>query len=226
MEIRWLGHATFLLSDDSTKVLIDPFLTDNPAADVSADEVEATQILLTHGHFDHVGDIVAVAKRTGANVLATAELASWCAAQGAGDGNQGANIGGTVEFDGGWAKLVPAIHTSQVDGGPASVANGFVVGMGGKTVYHLGDTALTGDFKLVADRTPIDVALVPIGGHYTMDWQDGVTAVELIRPKQAIPMHYDTWPPIAADPQQFKAEVEKRTETEVVVLEPGGSHTP
>src|SRR4249919_214708 len=152
MEIRWLGHATFLLSDESTKVLIDPFLTDNPATDVSADEVEATQILLTHGHFDHVGDIVAVAKRTGANVLATAELASWCAAQGAGDGNQGANIGGTVEFDGGWAKLVPAIHTSQVEGGPASVANGFVVGIGGKTVYHLGDTALTGDFKLVADR--------------------------------------------------------------------------
>ena len=224
MEIRWLGHATFLLSDDGTKVLIDPFHSDNPASPVSADEVEATQILLTHGHFDHVGDVVAVSKRTGANVIATFELAAWCASQGAGDGNQGANLGGTVEFEGGWAKLVPAIHTSQVDGGPATVANGFVVGLGGKTVYHLGDTALTYDFKLVADRTPIDVALVPIGGHYTMDWQDAVTAVELIRPKQAIPMHYDTWPPIEADPQQFKAEVEKRTDTEVVVLEAGGSH--
>lgn len=225
MEIRWLGHSCFLLSANGVQVLIDPFLTGNPAAAALADEVETTQILVSHGHADHVGDVVAISKRTGANIIATFELAAWLAAQGAGDGNQGANIGGTVEFEGGSAKLVPAIHTSQVDGGPATVANGFVVGMGGKTVYHLGDTALTYDFKLVADRTPVDVALVPIGGFYTMDAGDAATAVELIRPKQVIPMHFNTFPPIGADPQAFKAAVEERTDSEVVVLEPGGSHT-
>lgn len=225
MDIQWLGHSCFVLSNDGTNVLIDPFLSGNPKAAKSPDEVEATQILVSHGHFDHVGDAVAIAKRTGAPIGGTFELASWCESQGAANGNQGANIGGTIEFDGGWAKLVLAIHTSQIEGGPATVANGFVIGMGGKVVYHLGDTALTYDFKLVADRTPVDVALVPIGGFYTMDRHDGVTAVELIRPKQVIAMHYDTFPPIAADASAFKSDVEAKGLTEVVVLEPGDTHT-
>lgn len=225
MDIQWLGHSCFLLSSDGTKVLVDPFLSDNPKAAKSGDEVEATQILVTHGHFDHTGDTAEIAQRTGAPIGATFELASWFASQGADNGNQGANIGGTIEFDGGWAKLVPAVHTSQVDGGPASVAHGFVVGIGGKTVYHLGDTALTYDLKLVADRTPIDVALVPIGGFYTMDREDAATAVALIRPRQVIPMHYNTFPPIEADPQAFKNDVESKGLAEVIVIEPGEVHT-
>lgn len=225
MDIQWLGHACFLLSNNGTKVLIDPFLSDNPKASHSHDEVEATQILITHGHFDHIGDTVEIAKRSGAPIGGTFELAAWFDSQGASNDNQGANIGGTIEFDGGWAKLVPAIHTSQVDDGPATLAHGFVIGLGDKVVYHLGDTALTYDFKLVADRTPVDVALVPIGGFYTMDRHDAVTAVELIRPKQVIPMHYDTFPPIATDATAFKSDVEAKNLAEVIVLEPGETHS-
>lgn len=225
MDITWHSHSCFQISSNGTEIVIDPFLADNPKASVSHDEIDATQILVTHGHFDHIADAVAIAKRTGAPIAGTFELASWCESQGATGGNQGANIGGTVEFDGGWAKLVPAIHTSQIEGGPATVAHGFVIGIGGKTIYHLGDTALTCNFKLVPDRMPIDLALVPIGGFYTMDWEDAVTAVEMIKPKQVIPMHYDTFPPIEADPQEFKSAVESRGLAEVTVLDPGGTHS-
>ena len=225
MEITWHGHSCFQISNNGTEILIDPFLSENPKASSTHEELDATQILVTHGHFDHLGDTVEIAKRTGAPIAGTFELTGWCESEGATGSNQGANIGGTVEFDGGWAKLVPAIHTSQIEGGPCTVAHGFVVGIDGKTIYHLGDTALTSDFRLVADRTPIDLALVPIGGFYTMDREDAATAVELIRPKQAIPMHYDTFPPIESDPNAFKSDVESKGSTEVVVLEPGQSHS-
>jgi L-ascorbate metabolism protein UlaG (beta-lactamase superfamily) len=165
MEIRFLGHATFELSEGDARVLIDPFLAPhNPAASVTADEVDPTHILLTHGHADHVADAVAVAKRTGAHCVAMVELANWLADQGI-ENVSDPNIGGTVEFDWGWVKLVQAFHSSTTPDGKAThPPAGLVVYMNGKTVYHLGDTGLFGDLALIAERTPVDVALIPIGG--------------------------------------------------------------
>jgi L-ascorbate metabolism protein UlaG (beta-lactamase superfamily) len=226
MDITWLGHSAFLLEDAGTRVLIDPFLTGNPKASVSADEVQADVILLTHGHADHLGDTVDIAKRTGAPVVAIVEVANELAEDlGADHQVFDPNIGGTVKFDWGWVKLVPAWHTGMTPKGTAHTPAGLVISLGGKVVYHLGDTALFSDLKLVAHRgDPIDVALMCIGGHYTMDRIDAVTAAEFIGARQIIPCHYDTFPPIETDTDAFKNEVETSTASEVVVLEPGEKH--
>src|ERR1700722_6389369 len=196
MEIRFLGQSAFELTDGDTTVLIDPFLTGNPKAAVAADELEPDVILLTHGHADHLGDTVAIAKRTGAHVVAIVELANELSEEGL-ENVHDPNLGGTVKFDWGWVKLVPAWHTSTTPKGTVSTPAGLLISFGGKIVYHLGDTALFSDLALVARRgDPVDVALVCIGGHYTMDRWDAVEAVKLIAPKQVIPCHYDTFPPI------------------------------
>ena len=224
MEIRFLGHSAFELKDGDTTVLIDPFLTGNPKAATTADELDATTILLTHGHGDHIGDAVPIAKRTGAPVLAIVELANEIGEEGV--EVRDPNIGGTVEFDWGWAKLVPAWHTSTTPKGTVSTPAGLVVSFGGKIIYHLGDTALFSDLALVGKRNPVDVALMCIGGHYTMDRHDAVTAAELVGAGTVIPCHYNTFPPIETDAQAFKADVEAAGHSAVVVLDPGESHTP
>ncbi len=221
MEIRFLGHACFELTEGDTRVLVDPFLTGNPKAAVEAGDVEPTHVFLTHGHPDHWGDVVDIAKRTGAQCVAIVELAQEL--QGAGLENVAdPNIGGTVKFDWGWVKLVPAWHTSTTPGGTVNTPAGLLIGIGGKTIYHLGDTALFSDMKLVAHRgDPIDVALMCIGGHYTMDRLDAVVATEFIEPANVIPCHYDTFPPIETDAEAFKSEVESKTSSKVAVLQPG-----
>jgi L-ascorbate metabolism protein UlaG (beta-lactamase superfamily) len=230
VDIRFLGHACFELSDGDTRVLVDPFLTGNPKAAVQASEVEPTHIFLTHGHGDHWGDIVDIAKRTGAQCVAIVEIAGELNGHGV-DNTVDPNLGGTVEFDGGWVRLVPAWHTSTTPGGTANVPAGLVINLGGKTVYHLGDTALFSDLRLVAERDELDAALVCIGGHYTMDRRDAVFACELIAARTVIPCHYTPFPPIETDAQAFKADVEQRTSGEgrrqstVEVLEPGESIT-
>jgi L-ascorbate metabolism protein UlaG (beta-lactamase superfamily) len=228
VQITFLGHACFLLEDGGTSVLIDPFLTGNPKAARSADEVDPDAILLTHGHQDHYGDVLDIAKRTSAPVVANTELASEISGD-LGEGHQvfDANLGGTVTFDWGWVKLVQAWHTATSPKGTVHAPAGLVVNFGGKTIYHVGDTALFSDLQLIGHRAgPIDVALLCIGGHYTMDRHDAVTAVDFIGAKQVIPCHYDTFPPIETDAEAFKADAERATSSEIVILQPGGSHTP
>jgi L-ascorbate metabolism protein UlaG (beta-lactamase superfamily) len=221
MDIRFLGHACFELTDGDTRVLIDPFLTGNPKAAVEAGDVDPTHIFLTHGHADHIGDTVDIAKRTGAQVVAIVELANEIGESGV-ENVADPNIGGTVEFEGGWVRLTPAWHTAVSPNGTAHTPAGLVVNLGGKTVYHLGDTALFSDLALPGKRDSIDVALMCIGGHYTMDRHDAVVAADLVGAKQVIPCHYDTFPPIETDAQAFKSEVKTG---EVVVLDPGGTHS-
>lgn len=228
MQITFLGHACFTLEDGGTTVLIDPFLSGNPKAARSADEVEADAILLTHGHQDHYGDVLDIARRTSAPVVANTELAGEISGD-LGDGHEvfDANLGGTVTFDWGWVKLVQAWHTATSPKGTVHAPAGLVINFGGKTVYHVGDTALFSDLQLIGHRAgPIDVALLCIGGHYTMDRHDAVTAADFIGAKQVIPCHYDTFPPIETDAEAFKADVERATSSQVVILQPGESHTP
>src|SRR5918997_6340291 len=168
MEIRFLGHACFELTDGDTRVLVDPFLTGNPKGAIEASEVEPTHVFLTHGHPDHWGDVVDIAKRTGAQCVAIVELAQELQGEGV-ENVADPNLGGTVEFDGGWVRLVPAWHTSTTPSGTVNTPAGLVINLGGKIVYHLGDTALFSDLRLVGERDSLDAALMCIGGHYTMD---------------------------------------------------------
>jgi len=223
MDVRFLGHACFELSDGDTTLLIDPFLTGNPKAAISAEDAAATTILLTHGHGEHVGDTVAIAKRTGAPVVAITELAGELAEEGV--DVRDPNLGGTVKFDWGSVKIVPAWHTSTTPKGTVNTPAGIVINFGDTLVYHLGDTCVFSDLGLVGKRQPIDIALMCIGGHYTMDRVDAVDAAELVGAKTVIPCHYNTFPPIETDAQAFKSDVESATQSNVVVLDPGQSHS-
>jgi L-ascorbate metabolism protein UlaG (beta-lactamase superfamily) len=236
MEIKFHGHSCFELSEGRATLLIDPFLKpNNPAALHTAEEVEPTHVAITHGHADHMADAVPVAKRTGAHCVAIVEFAEWLKGQGIEEVSD-PNLGGTVSFDWGWIKMVPAWHTSTLPGSeeapfsaehgiPLGTPAGFVIEIGGVTVYHAGDTCLFSDMKLIAERNPIDIALLPIGGHYTMDRHDAVVAVEFIGAQTVIPIHYDTFPPIETDAAAFKADVEAQTSSQVVILKPGETHS-
>jgi L-ascorbate metabolism protein UlaG (beta-lactamase superfamily) len=236
MEIRFHGHSCFELSEGDTRLLIDPFLKPhNPSAIATAEEIDATHIAITHGHADHMADAIAVAKHSGAHCVAIVEFANWLEAHGATSVSD-PNLGGTVEFDWGWIKLVPAWHTSTLPGSKEApfsaehgislgTATGLMIRIGGVTVYHMGDTCLFSDMKLIAERNTVDVVLMPIGGHYTMDRHDAAVAAEFVGAATVIPMHYDTFPPIETDAEAFKTEVESKTSSRVVLLEPGEAHS-
>ncbi len=222
-DVRFLGHACFTLSDGDTTVLIDPFLTGNPKAAIAADDVSATTILLTHGHGDHIGDTVSIAQRTGAPTVAIVEIANELGEEGL--DVRDPNLGGTVKFDWGWVKLVPAWHTSTTPKGTVNTPAGLLINFKDTIVYDLGDTCLFSDLQLVGKRHPIDIALMCIGGHYTMDRVDAVEAAQFVGAKTVIPCHYNTFPPIETDAQAFTSDVESATGSDVVVLEPGETHS-
>ena len=224
LKVIFHGHACFALEADGRRVVIDPFLTGNPVADIPVARLpKVDAVLLSHGHGDHLGDAIPIAQRDGATIVATAELARFCGQRGA--SVHAMHIGGAHEFPFGRVKLVPAFHGGAVEGDTTGQFTtnpcGLVLTMGGKSAYHCGDTALTLEMQLLAGR--VDVMLVPIGDNYTMGIEDAVRAVELVRPGTVIPMHYNTWDVIKADPEQFKRQVGDRAR--VVVLVPGQSHT-
>lgn len=223
LKITYLGHSAFQLHADDKTILVDPFISGNPSATVNADDLVADTIILTHAHNDHVGDTVAIARRTGAAVIATFELGEWLLQQGV-ENAIPANHGGTVSFDGGSTKFTPAWHTSsyQTDGDfvAPGIPAGHIVRFGGKTTYFAGDTCLFLDMQLIADER-LDVAVLPIGDHFTMGPKDALRAVEMLRASTVIPCHYNTFPPIRQDAQQFKRDVESATASRVAALAPG-----
>lgn len=223
--LRYFGHSAFELTNNGTVALIDPFITGCPTTTVSADELNPTVILITHAHGDHVGDAVALSQRTGASIITINELAGYLGAQGA--KTIGANHGGTVAFEGGTVKFTPAWHSSAiVDESGAYVAPGvpagLIVTMGDKKVYFAGDTCLFLDMQLIGEEE-LDVAVLPIGDHYTMGPADAVRAAKFLRAKAIVPCHCNTFPLIAQDTDAFKNDLEERTTSKGVILAPGES---
>jgi L-ascorbate metabolism protein UlaG (beta-lactamase superfamily) len=208
MKLRYLSHSSFLITaDNGQKVIIDPFLDGNPNAPVKSEEVDVNFIILSHAHGDHLGDTFKIAERTGALIIAVNELANYCAGKGFKAHNM--HIGGSREFAFGRLKFTIAHHGSMTpDNTYAGEPAGIVLTIDGKSLYHTGDTGLFYDMKLIGEMTPLDYMLLPIGDNFTMGIPDAVKAVELANPKVAIPMHYDTFPVIEADPQVFKKKVE------------------
>lgn len=222
-KLTWYGHATLGLEIEGRHVLIDPFFSGNPSASVTADKVAADYILITHGHGDHVGDTVAIAKRTGATVISNFEICNWLAGQGVAN-THGQHLGGGFKHPFGYLKLTLALHGSALpDGSYGGNPAGFLLTTnGGKKIYMAGDTGLFGDMQLIGDEG-LDLAVIPIGDNYTMGPDDALRAVKLLRPKTVIPIHFGTWGLIDQDPAAWAGRVKAETGADVVVLEPGKS---
>jgi L-ascorbate metabolism protein UlaG (beta-lactamase superfamily) len=223
--LRFLGHSACEVVEGETRVLIDPFLTGNPVAAGKPEEFNPTAILLSHGHNDHMGDTLAIAKRTGAQVVGIHEVSVWFNQQGV--QAHGMSIGGAHAFPWGWVKLTQAWHGSTFVDEQGQVHNmgtpaGILLRLGGTLLYHAGDTGLFGDMALVG-RHGIDLALLPIGDNYTMGPEDALEAVRLLKPKAVVPIHYDTFPLIAQDAEAWAAQVRAETGVSCTVLKPGES---
>lgn len=222
LKATFQGHSCVSITDGKQNIIIDPFLSGNPLATVKAEDIMADFILVTHGHGDHLGDAVDIAKRNKATIIAPNELAIYVQKQGAEAHNM--HIGGAYEFPFGRVKLTIAHHGSAAGDGLEYTGNpcGFLIFMDGKTIYHAGDTGLFYDMKLMGDMNEIDLAFLPIGDNFTMGVTDAVKAVEFLNPKKVVPIHYKTWPLIDTEPTDF-ADKLKGSGTEVVILEPGES---
>lgn len=208
MELKYLGHSGFYLSDGKTKIVIDPFLTQNPLSGAKVEDLEADFLFISHAHFDHMTEDGITLSKKGATLVSTPEIAGYTERQGA--KTFGANIGGTFRFPGGWVKFFPAWHSSSfADGTYGGMPMGMVVELDGFRIYHAGDTALFSDMKLVGDHA-IDLALLPIGDNFTMGPEDALKALELIRPHYVVPMHYNTFPLIQQDGAAFAQAAESQ----------------
>ena len=223
-KVTWFGHAALGLETGGYKILVDPYFTDNPAASTTADKPAADFILLSHGHFDHLGDTVEVAQRTGALVITNHEMSLWLDKHGV--KTHGQHIGGGHQHPFGYLKFTLALHGSGLpDGSSGGNPVGFLLTtLDGKKIYMSCDTGLFGDMALIGEEG-LDLALIPIGDNFTMGPADALRAVKLLHPKVIIPVHYNTWGLIAQDPYAWKKQVEAETSTKVQVLKPGESYT-
>ncbi|MDY0376245.1 MAG: metal-dependent hydrolase [Desulfobacterium sp.] len=217
MRLKYFSHSAFQITTDSGLViLIDPFLDDNPTSPITSDKVKADFIVLTHAHGDHVGDSFKIAKRCDSLFICVNELANYCISKGFRAHNM--HIGGSHKFDFGTLKFTIAHHGSMTpDNTYGGEPAGVILSIDGKTLYHTGDTGLFYDMKLIGEMTPIDYMLLPIGDNFTMGITDAVKAVELADPDVAIPMHYNTFPVIEADPLEFKQRIEKIGKRSIVM---------
>jgi L-ascorbate metabolism protein UlaG (beta-lactamase superfamily) len=220
--VTWYSHACLLIESNGTKLLVDPFFTGNPIASMEADQAEADFIFVSHGHGDHVGDTISIAKKTGATVVSNFEIHNWLAAQGV-EKTHPQHIGGGFDYPWGRVKLTIAHHGSALpDGSYGGNPCGFLFYVQGKKIYHACDTGLFYDMKLIGEEG-IDLAVLPIGDNFTMGPDDSLRAVKLIQPQMALPIHYDTFDVIKQDPMAWKVRVENETATRVTLLKPGES---
>jgi L-ascorbate metabolism protein UlaG (beta-lactamase superfamily) len=221
--LTWLGHGAMQLDVGGHQLLVDPFFTGNPAAAVTPEAVQPNYILISHGHGDHVGDAVAIARRTGATVISNFEIAGWFSNQGL--NAHGQHLGGGHQFPFGYLKLTLALHGSALpDGTYGGNPAGFLLSAEGKKLYLACDTGLFGDMQLIGDEG-LDLAVLPIGDNYTMGPADALRAARLLRAKTYIPVHYNTWDLIAQDAGAWARQVEAETGARVQVLKPGESFT-
>ena len=222
--LTWYGHATLGLETGGYQILIDPFFSGNPAATISADKVKADFILVTHGHGDHLGDTLEIARRTGALVISNHEIAGWLGKQGL--KTHGQHLGGGHMHPFGYLKLTMALHGSDLpDGSYGGNPTGMLVTTNdGKKVYMAGDTGLFGDMKLIGEEG-LDMAVIPIGDNYTMGPDDALRAVKFLNPKAVIPIHFGTWGLIEQNAEAWAARVQAETAAKAVVLKPGGTYT-
>lgn len=220
-EITWFGHNTWLIETGGHKILLDPFLDNNPSSPVKAKDVDANFILISHGHFDHIDDAVTVANRCGAKVLANYEIATWLSEKHKVKDTIGMNHGGGVNMPFGRAKFVPAIHSSVLpDGTYGGNPGGWVLSLPEGNVYFACDTALFSDMQLIG-QMGIELAVVPIGDLYTMGPDDAVLATKFINPRRVAPCHYNTWPPINQDADAWAKKTKADTSARPIALKPG-----
>jgi L-ascorbate metabolism protein UlaG (beta-lactamase superfamily) len=219
VKISFIGHAGVEIESGNHSVLIDPWITGNPVAKHKPTDFKPNAIILSHGHPDHLGDSVTIAKHVNCPIIAIYELALYCQAKGA--KAEGMNMGGPREFDFGKVMLTPAFHSSSLDGQYLGMPCGMVITLkDGRKIYHAGDTALFGDMALIG-KQGLELACLPIGSNYTMDPDAALSAIELLKPRYVLPMHYNTFPVIAQNGQEFKKKVESSTSSKVLVLNPG-----
>ena len=224
LELTWHGHNTWLLKTDEHRIIIDPFFDENPSCSVAANDVEADFIIISHGHFDHIADAAAIANRTGAQCVAIYEIAQWLGQKHSVADPLGMNIGGRANLPFGSVTLTPAIHSSQLpDGSYGGVAAGLLFEIDSRKIYFACDTALFSDMELIGDRG-IDVAVLPIGDLFTMGIEDSIAAVKMLNPRQVLPCHYNTWPPIEQDAAAWAERVANETQAQAIVLAPQEAH--
>ncbi len=224
VKITWLGHSVFLFEAEK-KLLIDPFISGNPLAPCSPEELNPDIIAVTHGHRDHLGDTIEIGKRTGCRIISVHEVANYIKSKGV--FAEGMGKGGTVNVEGIKLTMTDALHSSSIDasgfsfdgGSPA----GFIIRINDHSIYHAGDTGVFGDMQLIGELYEPELALLPIGDKFTMGIKEATKAVELIQPKIVVPMHYNTFDVISQDPLKFKQAVESKTNTKVIIMQPGQS---